>query len=334
MLNLDNKEQKMSIIGDIQKPVKGHIDQFEVVFRDAIRSKVSLLDLIMRYLTRRKGKQIRPLFVFLSAELSGGVTDSSHRAAAMIELLHTATLVHDDVVDDSNERRGAFSINALWKNKIAVLAGDYLLSRGLLLAVENKEFRLLQIVSAATREMSEGELLQIEKARRLDIKEEIYYEIIRKKTAVLIAACCAAGAASAGASEEQIANMYKFGELVGMAFQVKDDLFDYHKSNLIGKPNGIDIREQKMTLPLIFTLNNVDSSTKSKIINTVKNHNKDRARVDEVIEIVHKNGGLEYAHQRMIQFASEAKTLLSQYQDSDVKNALFSLVDYVISRDK
>jgi octaprenyl-diphosphate synthase len=324
----------MSIIGDIQKPVQEHIDHFEVVFRNAIRSKVSLLDLIMRYLTRRKGKQIRPLFVFLSAELSGGITDASHRAAAMIELLHTATLVHDDVVDDSNERRGAFSINALWKNKIAVLAGDYLLSRGLLLAVENSDFRLLQIVSAATREMSEGELLQIEKARRLDIKEEIYYEIIRKKTAVLIAACCSAGASSAGASEDQISRMYKFGELVGMAFQIKDDLFDYHKSSLIGKPNGIDIREQKMTLPLIYTLNNVDSSTKSRIISTVKNHNKDRAKVDEVIELVHKNGGLEYAQQRMIQYANEAVSLLLKYPEGEVRNALERLVVYVISRDK
>ncbi|HBZ66149.1 MAG TPA: polyprenyl synthetase [Bacteroidales bacterium] len=324
----------MPSLKEIQAPVDDYIHQFEGVFREAIKSRVSLLDIIMRYLTRRKGKQMRPLFVYLSADLCGGVTESSHRAAALIELLHTATLVHDDVVDISDERRGFFSINALWKNKVAVLAGDYLLSRGLLLAVENSELDILRIVSAATREMSEGELLQIEKARRLDIREDVYYEIIRKKTATLISSCCAAGASSAGASPDLIAMMSSFGEKVGMAFQIKDDLFDYQSVNNTGKPNGIDIRDQKMTLPLIFFLANCSSADKRFVINTVKNYNTDRKRIAKVIDMVVQAGGINYAKTRMHQYRDEALTMLDALPDRPSRQSLADLVRYTTDRDR
>lgn len=324
----------MPSLKEIQAPVDEHIHQFEGVFREAIKSRVPLLDIIMRYLTRRKGKQMRPLFVYLSADLCGGVTESSNRAAAMIELLHTATLVHDDVVDSSDERRGFFSINALWKNKIAVLAGDYLLSRGLLLAVENNELDILRIVSSATREMSEGELLQIEKARRLDIREDVYYEIIRKKTATLISSCCSAGASSAGAPADLIALMGNFGEKVGMAFQIKDDLFDYQSINNTGKPNGIDIRDQKMTLPLIFFLSNCSSADKRFVINTVKNHNTDKKRVADVIEMVVQSGGIDYARSRMFQYRDEALAMLETLPDKPSRKSLADLVRYTTDRDR
>lgn len=324
----------MHSLKEIQAPVYEHVNRFEEVFREAIRSRVPLLDIIMRYLTRRKGKQMRPLFVYLSAEICGGVTPSAHRAAALIELLHTATLVHDDVVDSSDERRGFFSINALWKNKIAVLAGDYLLSRGLLLAVDHQEFGLLGIVSRATRDMSEGELLQIEKARRLDIREEVYYEIIRKKTAALISSCCAAGAASSGASADVVATLALFGEKVGMAFQIKDDLFDYQKVNNTGKPNGIDIRDQKMTLPLIFLLSKCSLSDKRFVINTVKNHNTDPKRVAEVVRMVVEAGGIDYATQRMLQYRDEALAMLGQFPDTPACRSLAGLVRYTTDRDR
>jgi octaprenyl-diphosphate synthase len=277
-----------------------------------------------------------PMFVFLTAKMVAGghVNERTYRGASVIELIHTATLVHDDVVDDSNRRRGFFSINALWKNKIAVLVGDFLLSKGLLLSIDNNDFDLLKIISVAVREMSEGELLQIEKARRLDITEDIYYEIIRQKTATLIAACCSLGACSVvPENTEVVEKMRKFGELIGMAFQIKDDLFDYTEE-AIGKPTGIDIKEQKMTLPLIYALNNCSSKEKSWLINSIKNHNKDKKRVKEVIAFVKKNNGLAYAEEKMVQFQQKALLILDEFPVSDYKDALILMVNYVIERKK
>ena len=308
------------------------MDEFENKFRSSMKSQVPLLDRITHYIVKRKGKQMRPMFVFLSAGLCGGINEKTHRAATLIELLHTATLVHDDVVDDSNERRGFFSINALWKNKIAVLVGDYLLSKGLLLSVEYKDFNLLSIVSEAVRVMSEGELLQIEKARKLDISEEIYYEIIRQKTASLIASCCAGGAASVDASENDIKEIHLFGELIGMAFQIKDDLFDYGPDGVIGKPTGIDIKESKMTLPLIYALSKTDRSTKRHIVNIIKNHNTEDKKVREVIDFVKANGGLEYATKKMEEYQLKAFDVLNKFQDSIYKNSLRDLVRFTIER--
>ena len=275
-------------LSTIKAPISTIMDEFEKKFRSSMKSSVPLLDRITHYIVKRKGKQMRPMFVFLSAGLCGEINERSYRAAALIELLHTATLVHDDVVDDSYERRGFFSINALWKNKIAVLVGDYLLSKGLLLSISNKDFDLLEIVSTAVSVMSEGELMQIEKARRLDISEEIYFEIIRQKTASLIASCCASGAASVYADKDVIERMHKFGELIGIAFQIKDDLFDYGPSGIIGKPTGIDIKESKMTLPLIHVLSKSTYSARKHIVNIVKNHNTDDKKVQEVITFVKK----------------------------------------------
>src|SRR3954465_3247892 len=266
-------------VDEIKEPVAHHMEVFEDKFKSAMRSSVPLLDKITTYIVKRKGKQIRPMFVFLSAQVAGEINESTYRAAALIELLHTATLVHDDVVDDSNERRGFFSVNALWKNKIAVLIGDFLLSKGLLLSLDNNDFHLLKIVSTAVREMSEGELLQIEKARRLDISEEVYFDIITKKTATLIAACCAAGAASVTGDKNIIAAAREFGTLTGIAFQIKDDLFDFGSGEDIGKPTGIDIKEKKMTLPLIYALNRSTWLEKRKIINIIKNHNEESEEV-------------------------------------------------------
>lgn len=305
---------------------------FEKKFKTSLSSKVPLLDKIMHYIIKRKGKQMRPMFVFLSTKLCGKVTESSYIAASLIELLHTATLVHDDVVDEANFRRGFFSINALWKNKIAVLVGDFLLSRGLLLAVEKNEFQLLKIVSAAVKQMSEGELLQIEKARKLDIKEDIYFDIIRQKTAALIAACCASGASSATQDENTIAKMHLFGETAGIAFQIKDDLFDYTHNPIIGKPTGIDIREQKMTLPLIYTLNNCAVKQKKFIIDVIKNHNKDAEKVATIIELVKESGGLEYAIKMMRDYHQKALTILMEFEDSEARNALKKMIDFVIER--
>ena len=324
----------MISLNDIKQPINENIDIFEKKFRKSMQSSVPLLDIITRYILKRKGKHIRPMFVFLSAKICGELNEKTYRAASLIELLHTATLVHDDVVDDSNERRGFFSINALWKNKIAVLVGDFLLSRGLLLAVENNDFDLLKIVSNAVKEMSEGELLQIEKARNLDIKEEIYYEIIRKKTASLIASCCACGAASTGISEANIKKMHQFGEYVGIAFQIKDDLFDYEKSRETGKPNGIDIKEQKMTLPLIFMLNNIDYLEKRKAIRVVKNYHNNPQKVAELISKVNKSGGIEYAKNKMEEYKNKALTILSEMPDSEAKVSMKQLVLYTIDRKK
>jgi octaprenyl-diphosphate synthase len=317
----------------IQKPVETEMQEFEKKFRNSMRSKVMLLDKITQYIVKRKGKQMRPLFVFLSAGTIGPVSEATYRGAALIELLHTATLVHDDVVDDAHYRRGFFSVNALWKNKIAVLVGDFLLSRGLLLSVENGDFNLLQIVSEAVREMSEGELLQMEKARKLDIDEAIYYEVIRQKTASLITSCCKVGAASVGASEEVIYQMGQFGEAVGMAFQIKDDLFDYGGDE-IGKPTGIDIKEKKMTLPLIHTLSKVSSSEKSRIIGLVKRSERDNKAVDEVIRVVRASGGMEYAVEVMNRYHEQAISILHTMPESQYRNSLEQLVQFTIDRTK
>jgi len=317
---------------EIKIPIASVMDDFEKKFRLSMKSQVPLLDRITHYIVKRKGKQMRPMFVFLSAGLCGEINERTHRAATLIELLHTATLVHDDVVDDSNERRGFFSINALWKNKIAVLVGDYLLSKGLLLSVKHKDHDLLQIVSEAVSVMSEGELMQIEKARRLDISEEIYFEIIRQKTASLIASCCASGAASVGAQEETIKSMHQFGELIGIAFQIKDDLFDYGPSGIIGKPTGIDIKESKMTLPLIYALAKSPSGVKRKIINIIRNHNTDDRKVMEVITFVKDNGGLDYATECMNSYQAKAFAMLENYPESQFKKSLKQLVSFTIER--
>ncbi|MCC9041935.1 polyprenyl synthetase family protein [Myroides sp. M-43] len=325
----------MNIVQQIKQPIQSEMELFEKKFRNSMTTKVALLNRITYYIVNRKGKQMRPMFVFLVAKMvAGEVNERTYRGASVIELIHTATLVHDDVVDDSNKRRGFFSLNALWKNKIAVLVGDYLLAKGLLLSIDNGDFDLLRIISVAVREMSEGELLQIEKARRLDITEEVYYEIIRQKTATLIAACCALGAASVQPDDaELIEKMRKFGELIGMAFQIKDDLFDY-TDGPIGKPTGIDIKEQKMTLPLIYTLNTCEPKEKKWLINSVKNHNEDKRRVKEVIAFVKQKGGLEYATTKMVEYQQEALSILQEFPESTYREALFTLVNYVIERKK
>ncbi|PQJ75818.1 polyprenyl synthetase family protein [Polaribacter gangjinensis] len=317
----------------IKLPIKNEMELFEKKFKDSMQSNVPLLNRITYYIIRRKGKQMRPMFVFLVAKMvsDGGFDERTYRGASVVELIHTATLVHDDVVDDSNRRRGFFSINALWKNKIAVLVGDFLLSKGLLLSIDNGDFDLLKLISIAVREMSEGELLQIEKARKLDISEDIYFDIIRQKTATLIAACCGIGAASVGANEETVQQMRKFGEYIGIAFQIKDDLFDYTDEK-IGKPTGIDIKEQKMTLPLIYTLNTCSPKEKAWIINSVKKYNRDKVRVKEVISFVKNHGGIEYTTSKMNEYKNKALAILEQYPNSDYKNSLKTMIDYVVER--
>jgi len=304
---------------------------FESHFKEAVKSRVALLDRIMQYIVKRKGKQLRPMFVLLSAKLGGEINESTYRAASLVELLHTATLVHDDVVDESLERRGFFSINALWKNKIAVLVGDYLLSKGLLLSLNNKDHQVLELLSEAVKMMSEGELLQIEKARNLNLKEDIYYEIIKGKTASLLASACAAGASTTFESDEATDKMKAFGEKVGMAFQIKDDLFDYGNQD-IGKPTGNDIKEKKLTLPLIYTLNHCDVSRKKAFINIVKNENTDILKVQFVIEQVKKHGGIAYAEQKMLTFRDEALHILHSFDQNPVRDALEELVRYTTDR--
>ena len=325
----------MVTVKDIKANVAEEMKIFEQKFKESMKSDVALLDKITHYIIKRKGKQMRPMFVFLTAKtLNGKVNDATYVAASLIELLHTATLVHDDVVDDSNERRGFFSVNALWKNKIAVLVGDYLLSRGLMMSVDNKEFQLLNIVSTAVKEMSEGELLQIEKARKLDITEEVYFDIIRQKTASLIASCCAAGASSVTDDEQLVEKMKKFGELVGLAFQIKDDIFDYGDDKKIGKPTGNDIRERKMTLPLIYTLNNADKAERKLLINIIKNHNEEPKHVRVAIKKVVASGGVKYAHQKMMKIKNEAIDLIKDIEDNEAKKALIGLVEYTVNREK
>jgi len=320
-------------IDRIKGPIEEELKKFELHFREAMHSKVALIDKISYYIVRRKGKQVRPMFVFLSAKLCGEVSPSTYNAASLVELLHTATLVHDDVVDDSFERRGFFSVNALWKNKIAVLVGDYFLSQGLLLALANREFRVLEIVSTAVKEMSEGELLQMEKARRLDIKESVYYEIIRGKTASLIAAACSAGAASVTQDEEVIRRMWNFGEKIGMSFQIRDDLFDLGSDD-VGKPLGIDIKEKKLTLPLIYALQQAKPSEKRHYLGLIRRYHDRDEKVREVIDFVRGSGGMDYAREKMLFYRQEAFDLLNQFPESPIRQALEDLAVYVTERKK
>jgi len=323
----------MKVVERIKEPIYQEMELFEEKFTQSMYSKVALLNRITHFIVNRKGKQMRPMFVFLVAKLlgEGKVNERTYRGAAVIELIHTATLVHDDVVDDSNKRRGFFSINALWKNKIAVLVGDYLLSKGLLLSIENEDFDLLKIISVAVREMSQGELLQIEKARNLDITEEVYYEIIRQKTATLLAACCALGAQAVNAPPKEVEKMHRFGEILGMAFQIKDDLFDYGEQK-IGKPTGIDIKDQKMTLPLIHTLNVVSKAEKRAIINIIKNHNKDKRKILGLIMLVKEKGGFDFAISKMEAYRKEALGLLFEFPKNQYRDALELMLNYVIER--
>ncbi|EFK59428.1 polyprenyl synthetase family protein [Sphingobacterium spiritivorum] len=320
-------------LNDIQKPIANELAAFEHKFKASMQSSVPLLDRITHYIVKRKGKQMRPMFVFFSAGLCGSINESTFRGASLVELLHTASLVHDDVVDNANERRGFFSVNALWKNKVAVLVGDFLLSKGLLLSVDNNDFHLLKIVSEAVEQMSEGELLQIEKARKLDIEESVYFEVIRQKTASLIASCCACGAASTDVDEETVKKMHAFGEKVGIAFQIKDDLFDFGLDD-VGKPLGNDIKEKKMTLPLIYALSQTDKSEKRRIINLVKNHNEDNKKVAEVIAFVRSSGGLDYATEKMFQYQQEAFEILNSFPEGIYRTGLEQLVRYTTERKK
>lgn len=322
-----------AIVKEIQAPIERELELFETRFASAMKSRTPLLDKITAYIVRRKGKQMRPMFTLLCAKLFSEVTEPAYIGASLIELLHTATLVHDDVVDDSYERRGFFSINALWKNKIAVLVGDYLLSKGLLLAIRNGQFRLLELVSVAVEKMSEGELLQIEKARKLDITEEVYFEIITNKTASLIAACCAVGASAGGADEEKIEQMRLFGEYAGIAFQIKDDLLDLDTSDS-GKPKFIDIQERKMTLPLIFCLKKADASTRNRLINTVKHEGKNKKEVEWLVAHLNSAGGIDYAKKTMMDYRDKALSILLSFPASDARNSLEKLVRYTTDRKK
>ena len=320
-------------IEKIKEPIKEEMEVFEKKFKTSMMSEISLLNRITFFIVKRKGKQIRPMFVFLVAKLLGNekVNERSYRGAALIELIHTATLVHDDIVDDSYKRRGFFSINTLWKNKIAVLVGDYLFSKGLLLSVDNKDFDLLKIISKVVKEMSEGELLQLEKSRDFEITENIYYEIIRKKTAVLIASCCSIGATSVMSSQSDIDKIYEFGKLLGMIFQIKDDLFDY-TNKMIGKPTGIDLREKKITLPLIYTINNVDRKEKKWIINSIKNHNKEKKIINKIIKKVINAGGLEFSLKKINSFKEKALNILYTFPKSKYRDSLELLINYIINR--
>lgn len=311
--------------------IEHELKTFEKKFKEAVNSDVPLLDRVMRYMVKRKGKQLRPMFVFLAARLCGTVNESTYRAASLVELLHTATLVHDDVVDDSPERRGFFSVYALWKNKVSVLVGDYLLAKGLLLSLDNNDFRILQLLSEAVRRMSEGELLQMEKSRTLNLEESVYFEIIRNKTASLLAAACAAGAFSTTQDNETAEKMRAFGEAVGMAFQIKDDLFDYTAQD-IGKPTGNDIKEKKLTLPLIYTLNNVDKKTRRDLIYIIKNENTRRASVDHVIDVVTRSGGIQYTVEKMDAYKQEALTILHSFPPSEIRDGFEELVNFVSDR--
>lgn len=327
------KPSMVQSLKTIKQPIEKELRQFEKHFRDSLKSNVALLDRITYYIARRKGKQMRPMFVFLSAKLCGELNDSSYTAASFIELVHTASLVHDDVVDDANERRGFFSVNALWKNKIAVLVGDYFLSKGLLVATQKKEYLLLEIMAGAVKAMTEGELLQMEKARRLDIKEEIYYDIIKAKTASLIACACSAGAASTNKDPEVVEKMRLFGEKIGIAFQIRDDLFDFGTDD-VGKPLGIDIKEKKMTLPLIYALQEAPRSDRRRIINIIKRHNTKTEKIKEVIDFVNQSGGLEYAKQAMYQYRADAFEILHTFPKNEVRDSLEDLVNYVTERKK
>lgn len=324
----------MSSIREIQAPVSAEMEAFSGHFKEVLKSDVALLDIIMRYIVKRKGKQMRPLFVFLVAQINGGCSPKTNTAASLVELLHTATLVHDDVVDESPMRRGFFSIQALWKKKVAVLVGDYLLSKGLLAAVENDAYDMLKITSRAVKEISEGELLQIEKSRKLDITEDVYFEIIRRKTASLIAACCACGAASAGASDKEVERMWQFGEKVGLAFQIKDDLLDLGDGTRTGKPTGVDIKEKKITLPLIHLLNNSSFRERKRLLKLVRKAPKNPAAVKEVMNSVLEGPGMEYSRGQMAQLRNEAVEMLDGFSESASKQSLIDLLDFTINRNK
>jgi octaprenyl-diphosphate synthase len=324
----------MSVLTNIRKPVEKEMGQFETYFSKTLRSEVPLLRIILNYILRRKGKQIRPLLVFLTARLNGEISEPTYIAATFIELLHTASLVHDDVVDDAHERRGALSINALWNSKIAVLVGDYLLSKGLLISVEKGRYDMLEIVSEAVKSMSEGELLQLQKSRKLNLKEEDYFRIITSKTAALIAACTACGARSVTEDPETIQVMKDFGENIGIAFQIKDDILDYENNGLTGKMGGNDIKEKKITLPLIHALETVDYIRKKKILTIMGNKKKTREDVKEVISFVTENGGLEYAELKMNMYREKALAIIDIYPESEVKNSLINLVNYTTSRNR
>ncbi len=324
----------MAISNIIKKPIKEEMSQFEPFFKEQLKSKIPLLGIITNYILRRKGKQMRPMLVFLSAKLTGTSSESTYVAATLIELLHTATLIHDDVVDETYQRRGFFSVNALWKSKIAVLVGDYFLSRGLSLALEKDQIGVLKAVSEAVTSMAEGELLQIEKSRKLDITEEVYYDIITKKTATLIAACTTAGPLSVNADQDKIDLLKQFGVYLGIAFQIKDDLFDYEKTDLIGKPTGNDIREKKMTLPLIYVLNTCDKKDKKRILATIRKHHKNDKKVAEVLDFVRKSGGIEYTFDKMIHYRDKALEVLNQFEASEAKEAMIALVHYTTERKK
>ncbi len=321
-------------LDDIREPVRLEMKEFNKRFKDSISSNIPLVNLVTAYVLKRKGKQMRPLFVFLTSKMTGEITPSSYTAASLIELMHTATLVHDDIVDDSNERRGAFSVKAIWKSKIAVLLGDFLLAKGLILAVQEKEYDLLEIVSNASREMSEGELLQLQKSRSLNTDIETYYEVIRKKTATLIASCTTSGARASGAGQEVVDKTYDMGIKIGMAFQIKDDLFDYQDNGLIGKPAGNDIKEKKFTLPLIYALNQSEKSRRKAIIRKIKNGNKSQQVVNEVIHFVKDNGGIEYATKKMHEFKQEAIDILESFPDTAARKSLIDLVEYTVARKK
>ena len=323
----------MMSVKEIMEPISSEMSEFEGRFRASMKSKVPLLDKVTHYIIRRKGKQMRPMFIFLTAKMLGKINDKTYDAATLVELLHTATLVHDDVVDDANERRGFFSVNALWKNKIAVLVGDYMLSKVLLLSIENNNTKLLEVVARAVREMSEGELLQLEKARKLDITEEIYFEVIRQKTASLISTCCEAGAISVERFDET-EKMRLFGEYIGIAFQLKDDIFDYGEPGEIGKPTGLDIRERKMTLPLIFALNNSTPEIRKELITIVKNHNENPKKVRRAVELVIEYGGIDYTHKKMLDFKELAVDLIENLPDSDAKKSILGLIEYTTKRKK
>ena len=323
----------MMSVKEIMDPISSEMSEFEVRFRENMKSEVPMLDKVTHYVIRRKGKQMRPMFIFLTAKMLGNINDKTYDAATLVELLHTATLVHDDVVDDANERRGFFSVNALWKNKIAVLVGDYMLSKVLTLSIEKNNADLLEIVARTVKEMSEGELLQIEKARKMDITEEVYFNVIKKKTASLIATCCEGGALSVD-RQDISEKMRLFGETIGIAFQIKDDIFDYGTPDDIGKPTGLDIRERKMTLPLIYVLNTAPADVKKTLINIVKNHNENPKKVKEAVDLVIKHGGIEYTHAKMLEYKKKALELLTDIPASDAKNAILGLVEYTTNRKK
>lgn len=328
-----NPEQMIKL-EDIRKPVGPEMKEFDKHFKEAVSSNIPLLNIVTRYVLRKKGKQMRPLFVFLTSKMTGKVTESTYTAASLIELMHTATLVHDDVVDESNERRGVFSVNAIWRSKVAVLLGDYLLARGLLLAVEKKDYDLLEIISNASKEMSEGELLQIQKSRSLNIDTDTYYNVIRKKTASLIAACTACGAKASGADQEVVDKVYDLGINIGMAFQIKDDLFDYQSYGLIGKPTGNDIKEKKFTLPLIYALNQAESGRRKSMIRKIRNGNRSHRVVTEVVQFVKEMGGIEFAIEKMQEFKSTAIDSLQTFPDSPSRESLKKLIEFTVARNK